>query len=328
MAEPDGLPAERFVAKAPMITRRVSLTPFMSRWTADGGYRPLLAVAVPLIISNGAFSVQQFIDRMFLAWFSPEAMAAATPSGILNFTIMSLFINTVSYASTFVAQYHGAGRIERIGPVIRQTVYLSLAGAVIMAAVAPLATPIFRLAGHGPAIAPLEIRYFQILCLGSVFPILTAGLSGFYAGQGRTWPVMWINLEVTGLNVILDYWLIFGGFGLPPMGIAGAAIATVAATGTGTIIMAGFIFLRRDRLRFRLNRDGYPQTDDGHKGEHVDAQCDVRGHEALHSQAAYEHDKNSETGNIDHHLEAARDAVANHPLQKFHLYAGSIEAET
>ncbi|HUX19679.1 MAG TPA: MATE family efflux transporter [Spirochaetia bacterium] len=225
-----------------------------ARWGAAGGYRSLLAVAVPLILSNGASSVQQFIDRMFLAWSSPEAMAAATPAGILNFTLMSLFINTAAYAGTFIAQYFGAGRQDRIGAVVWQTIYLSLAGAAVMAVISPFAGTIFRLIGHGPAIAPLEAAYFRILSLGALFPILTAGLSGFYAGQGRTWPVLWINLQATALNVILDYWLIFGGLGVPAMGISGAAIATVAATASGTIVLACMVFFRRDRKRFGIGR--------------------------------------------------------------------------
>ncbi len=224
------------------------------RWSSAGGYRSLLAVAVPLILSNGAFSLQQFVDRMFLAWSSPEAMAAATPAGILNFTLMSLFINTAAYSGTFVAQYVGAGRLERVGPVVWQTIFISIAGAAVMAMFAPLARPIFHLAGHGPPVAALEAIYFKILCLGSVFPIMTAGLSGFYSGQGRTWPVLWINLVVTGLNVILDYWLIFGGFGVAAMGITGAAIATVAATAAGTAIMGILVLARRDHRRFLLRR--------------------------------------------------------------------------
>ncbi len=226
----------------------------VGRWSAEGGYRAVLKIAVPLVLSNGVVSIQQFIDRMFLAWYSPQAMAAATPAGILNFTLLSLFINTAAYAGTFVAQYYGADRLERIGPVVWQTVYLSLTGAAVMALFAPFSAAIFRIVGHGPELSALESQYFRILCLGAFFPIVTAGLAGFYAGRGRTWPVMWINLEVTLLNVLLDYWLIFGGLGVQPMGIAGAAIATVAATASGALIIAAMVLLRHDRSRYHLSR--------------------------------------------------------------------------
>jgi MATE family multidrug resistance protein len=54
-------------------------------------------------------------------------------------------------------------------------------------------------------------------------------LSGFYSGRGKTWPVMWVNIIATALNLILDYALIFGHWCFPEMGIKGAGIATVIA---------------------------------------------------------------------------------------------------
>ena len=85
------------------------------KWNHEAGYRELLVVALPLIVSTGSWSVQQFVDRMFLAWYSPEAMAASMPAGITNFTVMSLFIGTASYTGTFVAQYNGAGQKDGWG---------------------------------------------------------------------------------------------------------------------------------------------------------------------------------------------------------------------
>ena len=78
-----------------------------------------------LILSTGSWAVQHFVDRMFLAWYSAEAIAAAMPAGLLNFAIMSFFIGTASYVGTFVAQYYGAGVKARIGPAVWQGVYLS-----------------------------------------------------------------------------------------------------------------------------------------------------------------------------------------------------------
>ena len=91
---------------------------------AEGGYRQILLIAFPLILSTGSWSLQHFVDRMFLAWYSPAALAASTPAGILNYTLMSLFIGTAGYVSTFVAQYIGAGRDERIGPTVWQGLYV------------------------------------------------------------------------------------------------------------------------------------------------------------------------------------------------------------
>ena len=197
------------------------------RWRSEGGYRQFLVIAFPLILSTGALSVQHFVDRMFLSWYSPEAIAAAMPAGMLNFCIMSLFIGTAGYANTFVAQYFGAGRKHRIGPVIWQGIYVSALGGLAVMALIPFAEPIFRLVDHDPAIQSLEVEYFIILCLGAGPMIASTALSGFFAGRGRTWPVMWVNILATGVNLILDYVLVFGRWGFPEMGIRGAGVATV-----------------------------------------------------------------------------------------------------
>ncbi len=199
------------------------------RWAREGGYREFLVIAFPLILSTGAWSVQHFVDRMFLAWYSPETIAAAMPAGILNFSIMSIFIGAATYVSTFVAQYYGAGRPHRIGPAMWQGVYVSVLGGLVLICLIPLAGPIFELVGHEPVVQGHEVAYFQILCLGGVPVIGACAISGFFSGRGRTWPVMWVNISSTAFNLIMDYALIFGNWGFPEMGIRGAGIATVLA---------------------------------------------------------------------------------------------------
>ncbi len=65
--------------------------------------------------------------------------------------------------------------------------------------------------------------------LGAVGSVLDTGLSGFFSGTQRTRVIMWSSLTAGLVNLVLDYWFIFGGLGLPAMGIAGAAIASVIA---------------------------------------------------------------------------------------------------
>jgi len=200
-----------------------------NRWHLEAGYREVLVVAIPLILSTASWSVQHFVDRMFLAWYSPETIAAAMPAGMLHFSMVSIFMGTAGYVSTFVAQYYGAKRYHRIGPALWQGVYMSLIGGVLILCAIPFAGPIFRLVGHSPLVQQNEVDYFQIICLGGGFYIASYALSGFFSGRGKTWPVMWVNVFTTLVNLVLDYALIFGRWGFPELGIKGAGIATVAA---------------------------------------------------------------------------------------------------
>lgn len=213
------------------------------RWKCEGGYREFLHIAFPLILSTGMWSIQHFIDRMFLTWYSPTAIAAAMPAGILNFSVMSLFIGTIGYIDTFVAQYYGAKNYNRIGAVVWQGIYISIAGGALIMSLAPFADVIFGFIGHDPEVQNNEIIYFKYLCFGAVPLLASTALAGFYAGRGETWPIMWINMFGTTINLVFDYFFIFGKWIFPEWGIKGAAIATV--------LSACFTFLAYMILIFR-----------------------------------------------------------------------------
>ena len=232
-----------------------------NRWNCVGGYREVLVIALPLILSTATWSIQHFVDRMFLTWYSPETIAAAMPAGMLNFSIISIFMGTAGYVSTFVAQYYGAERYHRIGPAIWQGIYISLFGGLVLLGAIPLAEPAFRFIGHSPEIQKHEIIYFQILCLGGGAYIGSYALSGFFSGRGKTWPVMWVNAATTAVNLVLDYALIFGKWGFPELGIIGAAIATVVAGVFSLLVFFALLFsTAHDRLYhtkkgWRLEKD-------------------------------------------------------------------------
>lgn len=205
-------------------------TRLSARYHDEAGYRQLFALAVPLMFSSGAIAIQQFVDRMFLAWYSPEAIAATMPAGMVFWTIMSLFSGTTSYVSTFVAQYWGAGEEKQIGSVIWQGVHIAIIAGLVCLLFVPFAADFFRLIGHSATIQHMETVYFQLLCFGAGPATASAALSGFFTGRGKTVPVMWVHLFATGLNMVLNYVLIFGKWGAPAWGVFGAGLATLIAT--------------------------------------------------------------------------------------------------
>lgn len=208
-------------------------------------------MAFPLILSTGATSILHFIDRMFLTWYSPTSIAAAMPAGILNFAAMSVFIGTAGYVSTFVAQYHGAKRPERIGPSLWQGLFIAAFGGVMIFFLSFASRGIFTFVGHDPAIVEEEIIYFSILAKGAIFPISAAALAGFFSGRGQNWPVMWANVSMMAVNIVLDYLFIFGKAGFPAMGIRGAAYATVIAASVSCLFYLTLVFRKQYNQEFK-----------------------------------------------------------------------------
>ncbi len=95
-------------------------------WQGDGGGREVALVAYPLILSHLSFTIQTFVDRLFLTWYSAEAVAGAVTGLFAVWSVVALFTGTGEYLTTFVAQYVGAGRPTRVGPAIWQGVYFAL----------------------------------------------------------------------------------------------------------------------------------------------------------------------------------------------------------
>ncbi|MGL1901192.1 MAG: MATE family efflux transporter [Fibrobacterales bacterium] len=220
------------------------------RYYREAGYKELLKVAFPLMISSGAFSLLMFIDRMFVSWYSSDALAAAMPAGALSFAFGCLFLGTGLYIGTFVSQYFGSKRPERIGPAVWQGLYLSAIGGFLMLFLIPLAPMVFNSFDHAPEVITLEISYFQVLCLG-VFPMVAmAVFGGFYSGRGITKPVMWVNIYMLFINTPLDYLLVFGWGPIPEMGLFGAGIATVISQLIALVLFAWLVFRKKNNEEF------------------------------------------------------------------------------
>lgn len=210
----------------------------------------MLMIAIPLVLSNGAHTLQQFIDRVFLAWYSPDAVAAALPAAIINWTLLSLFLGMTGYVSTFISQYSGADMKNRIGHILWQGIYISIIGGVFLYLFIAPAKAFFGFIGHSPEVQVFEVTYFRILSWGSPLVILQNALACFYSGRGKTWPILIINILGSLINALLDYLLIFGKGGFPKLGVAGAAIATVIAEGVVVIIYFVAIMNRKNENEY------------------------------------------------------------------------------
>jgi MATE family multidrug resistance protein len=196
-----------------------------------------------MFLAQGSSTILQFIDRMFLTWYNPQALAASAPSGMLAFTVQALFIGLVGYVSVFVAQYTGAGKPRQAVSAVWHAFYLALLASLCLLPLVPLGGKIFLLAGHAPAVQGMERAFYTVLLRGAFVFIAPAALNGYFIGRGKTRIVLQVNLVMVVVNVLLDYLLIFGHGGLPALGITGAALASVCASGVG-LILVFFAFLR------------------------------------------------------------------------------------
>ena len=220
----------------------------------EGGARELLAVAYPLILSTASNTVMQFINRVFLAHYSPDALAACVPAGLLAFVFGCFFIGTASYTNAFVSQYHGRGKTASVSVAVWQGVWLSLTSGIILLALTPLGFFIINNSGHAASVIVLEKQYFLILNSGGVIAITNTALSAFFTGRGRTKVPMAVNIAGNALCILLSWLLIFGAGPLPALGMRGAGFAAVAGQLLMFALYLKLILSPYNRRRYRTAR--------------------------------------------------------------------------
>jgi MATE family multidrug resistance protein len=205
-----------------------------------------------MVVSQGAFAVMIFTDRWFMAQIDSTHIAAALGGGVAAFFTFSLFMGVITYANALVAQYYGAGELGKCTRVVTQGFLMALSCIPLLTLGAYLVGHLFDKMGHVPAQVELEKLYFYILMSGSFFTLVKACIACYFSGIGRTKVVMIGDVLGVLLNIPLTWMLVFGKFGLPEMGIAGAAISTVIASVFSIVLFFSFYFARANREQFRV----------------------------------------------------------------------------
>jgi MATE family multidrug resistance protein len=210
--------------------------------------RALTVLGLPLIGGHLAQIAMHITDTVMLGWYSVEALAAVVLGAT---TFFVLFIVGSGFAWAVMPMVAAANANGNHGDVRRSTrmaLWLSLVfGAAVMPALW-FADPVLRALGQDAQLAAAAESYLKIAGWG-IFPALVVMvLKSFLAALERTAVVFWATVAGAVLNALLNWVLIFGNWGAPELGIAGAAIATLATQGL-TLAICGIYAAAHPALR-------------------------------------------------------------------------------
>ena len=203
--------------------------------------REVVTLAYPVVLSTLTASATHVIDSAFVGRLGATELAAVGYGGIWIWTALTLFMGTATGVQTFVAQCDGAGRREQCGAWAWQGLYalapLTVLGTGIFVWVFPT---LLHALGPSPDLQRHAYSYAGWRVLGSLGLVTLMVLSSFFRGLGDTRTPLVAAVVSMLVNVALDYGLIFGRFGLPAWGVAGAGAATAIAewTGAGVLLLA------------------------------------------------------------------------------------------
>ena len=202
----------------------------------------LLNIAVPIMLSNLISQLQMLIDRIFLGHVNSMYMSALGNVTSPMWTTMSFCFSIVTGASILISQSVGAGDTEHIeeysGAMVK---YNNIIPILLFFFWTFCAEFVFRLMGVSDGLMPMCLDYsryyapvFLITGLGGAFSVILQT-------SNYTKPLVVYGILRSGVNIFLDWVMIFGRFGLPDMGIKGAAIATTIAEYSGLIFAVIFV---------------------------------------------------------------------------------------
>lgn len=214
---------------------------------AEGGVREMIYIAFPMLVSNACETVMVFTDRLFLSRLGSVQMSAAMGGGMSSFMLTVFFIGLIGYSTAMIAQFYGAGKKEMCGISAFQGMIISVLAYPVILLSRPLIHYMFTKTGIDEMQLYYQRQYFDILIFGSVFFLIRHSLSCFFSGIGKTGIVMFSSILAMFVNVGASWVLIFGRFGLPEMGMRGAAIGTIIGSISGILVLV-FAYLRKTNV--------------------------------------------------------------------------------
>jgi len=203
----------------------------------------MLRLSTPVIISTLSFTVMQFVDRLMVSRLGTDALAAMLPATFVGMLPSGFALGAMSSLNTFVSQGFGRGERSECSSYFWQMVYMGMVYCLLAVTILwPAAPLIFAVMGQPPGVADLEVVYFRILLYAHVAAVINWASNQFFMGIHRPLVTMLSALCGQAVNIAANYVLIFGRFGLPAMGIAGAGWGTVLGISTSTLInLAAFL---------------------------------------------------------------------------------------
>ena len=215
----------------------------------------VIALALPVVLSSFLQRAVGIVDIFLVGGLGASAIAAVGIGQVMVFVAMSLSWGVNVGATVLVSQLWGAGRREEAAHAGAQALLLAAAAAgLVMVLGIAFGSRLGTLLGAAPEVQTILSGYARIIFLFIAFSIAINVLSGIMQGAGDTKTPLFATVIVNILHIAVAYPLIYGKFGMPALGVKGAAIAIAVSECMGAV----FLLLRslaKRYVRISANRE-------------------------------------------------------------------------
>lgn len=213
----------------------------------------LLTMAIPMIFSQFIQAMYNIVDSIFVSMISENALSAVSLSFPVQSLMISIATGTGVGINALLSRHLGAGNKKGVNLAAGNGIFLSLInGAVFMVLGVLFSQRFFAAQSTDPEIVAMGTQYLSICTIFSTGVFAQITCERLLQATGRTFDSMIVQGVGAIANIVLDPIFIFGWLGLPAMGIAGAAIATVAGQWIGLFFGIYYNVKKNKEIHFSL----------------------------------------------------------------------------
>ncbi|MFA5139298.1 MAG: MATE family efflux transporter [Elusimicrobiota bacterium] len=214
--------------------------------------RSVLSLAGPITLMQFGMVAYTTVNTLYMGRIGPEAIAGVGLAGSSIFLLILFGIGTLLGVDTLSSRAFGAGRRDVCAAIVLHALAVALLCSLPLIALAGFAGPAFRAVGISREAADAALAFIKVFRWVVLPALLFTACRQYLQSMNITNPQLVAIVAGNGINIGLGYALVFGRFGLPRLGIQGAAISTLAAEWLMFLItaVAAFREIRASGFRF------------------------------------------------------------------------------
>lgn len=215
--------------------------------------REIWRIAVPIMIGNLAQTLITFTDTAFLGHLGIVALGSSMMAGMYYFVFTTMAMGLAIGIQIIIARRFGAHEYDKIGSIFQHgAVSILIFGLLLFAIMRIFSTSLLDFIIESESIYAGAMEYINVRQFGIVFVCFNYLFRALYTGLSNTKVITYSTIIMATVNIILDYCLIFGHWGLPEMGIAGAALASLIAEVTATTFFFFYTYVKLGKSEYEL----------------------------------------------------------------------------
>jgi putative MATE family efflux protein len=216
-------------------------------------YRNIFKISAPIMIGGASQNVIALTDSIFLYHYDQLMFAAMGFVGVYYLIIAAIGYGFSRGGQILIARKMGEKNKVAIGQIMHMMLLFELTMALVMFLFMRFGSEwLFSRLANSNTIIQHSLAYIKYRSIGVFSSYIGVVFISLYAGVARTSIIAYQTIVLIVINLILNYGFIFGHFGLPAMGIAGAGLASSIAEIVAVIVFCIFLFLDNKKYHYHL----------------------------------------------------------------------------